>query len=312
MILETRPLAEADLPEADRIFRLAFSTFIGLPDPAAFMPGADLVFTRWRADPAATLGAYADGRLVGSNFAANWGSFGFFGPLTVHPDLWNQGIARRLLEPMLLLLERRGVRQMALFTFPDSPKHHAFYGGFGFRPRRLTAILTKPVAPRSTPDWSAFSSLPADAKARCLDDCRALTQAVHAGLDLSREITAVAAQGLGDIVLVHDDGALAAFAVCHLGAGSEAGQATAYVKFGAARPGVGAAKAFQRLLAACEALAGARGLATLACGVNLGRVEAHQVMLAQGFTKATEGIAMYRPDDPAHSRADRFVVDDWR
>src|SRR5215207_3466851 len=81
-----RPLRDEDLPTADHIMRLAFGTFLGLPDPLAFMGDADYVRTRWRADPAAAFAAELDGALVGSNFAANWGSFGFFGPLTVHPD----------------------------------------------------------------------------------------------------------------------------------------------------------------------------------------------------------------------------------
>jgi hypothetical protein len=36
MEIEVRPLREPDLDDADRIFRLAFGTFIGLPDPLAF------------------------------------------------------------------------------------------------------------------------------------------------------------------------------------------------------------------------------------------------------------------------------------
>src|SRR3712207_2483167 len=57
----------------------------------SFMGDADLVGTRWRAAPDAAFGAYIDGALVGSNFAADWESFGFFGPLTVRPDLWDRG-----------------------------------------------------------------------------------------------------------------------------------------------------------------------------------------------------------------------------
>ena len=101
-----RPLREDELGEADRIVRLAFGTFLGLPDPLAFMGDAGFVRTRWRADPAAAFAAEASGELVGTNFAANWGSFGFFGPLTVRPDLWDRGIARRLLEPTMVLFEQ--------------------------------------------------------------------------------------------------------------------------------------------------------------------------------------------------------------
>ena len=43
------PLQEAELDDADRIFRRAFGTFLGLPDPMAFMSGSQLVHARWRA-----------------------------------------------------------------------------------------------------------------------------------------------------------------------------------------------------------------------------------------------------------------------
>jgi hypothetical protein len=80
-----RPLAEEDLDEADRIFRVAFGTFFGMREPQKFSGDADSVQTRWRAYPGVALAAELDGRLVGSNFAANWGSVGFFGPLTNEP-----------------------------------------------------------------------------------------------------------------------------------------------------------------------------------------------------------------------------------
>jgi hypothetical protein len=81
------PLGERDLPEAERIFRLAFGTFLGVPEPATFWSDRDYVYGRSRAPHVAALGAAIDGRLVGSNFATKWGSVGFFGPLTVRPDL---------------------------------------------------------------------------------------------------------------------------------------------------------------------------------------------------------------------------------
>ena len=88
--VRVRPLIDGDLDEADRIFRVAFGTFLGAPEPEGFFGDADYVRTRWRADPGAALAAELDGGLAGSNFAANWGSVGFFGPLTIAPvtDLW--------------------------------------------------------------------------------------------------------------------------------------------------------------------------------------------------------------------------------
>src|SRR6516162_3550866 len=127
-----RLLTESDLDTADQIFRLAFGTFIGLADPTAFAGTADYVRTRFRADPSAAFGAVENGELAGSNFAANWGSVGCFGPLTIRPDLWDRGIGKRLMEPIMACFERWGTRQAGLFTFPHSQKHVGLYQRFGF------------------------------------------------------------------------------------------------------------------------------------------------------------------------------------
>ncbi len=313
MDVEIRPLGERDLPEADRIFRLAFGTFLGLPDPMSFMGDADLVRTRWRAAPAATFGAYIDDTLVGSNFAANWGSFGYFGPLTVRPDLWDRGIARRLLAATMDLFAQWGTRQAALFTFPNSPKHIGLYQKFGFWPQFLTPVMSKPVGrPTAAGPWSTYAAVPVQARPACLTACRTLTEAIYPGLDVQAEIEAVARQQLGDTVLLHDGTDLVALAICHLGTGSEAGAGAAFIKFGAVRPGDGAAPYFDQLLSACETLAAARGLEQLVAGINTARHEAYRMMLARGFRTLLEGVAMQRHNEPGYNLADRFVIDDWR
>jgi GNAT superfamily N-acetyltransferase len=308
-----RRLEERDLAQADRIFRLAFGTFLGLPDPLAFGGDADYVRTRWRAAPEAALGAYLEGELVGSNFAARWGSFAFFGPLTVRPDLWDRGVARGLLGETIALFDAWGVRQRALFTFPHSPKHVALYQKYGFWPQHLTAIMAMPTARRTrSAGWTAFSEMPNDARKHWLDACRALTHAVFPGLDVSREIEAVESQRLGDTVLVHEGDALAAFAVCHLGAGSEAGSGAAYVKFGAARPGADAARHFDHLLESCEELAASRGADRLVAGVNAARHAGYRRMIERGFRTQIQGVAMQSGPEAGWNRPECFVLDDWR
>src|SRR5438128_6211594 len=141
----TRPLNEKDLTEAKRIFHVAFGTFLGLADPAEFWPDRDYIRTRYFADPSAALGAEVDGELVGSNFAANWGSVGFFGPLTIRPDYWDRGVGKRLMEPVMQLFDKWGTKHAGLFTFPHSQKHVGLYQRFGFWPRFLTAMMAKPV-----------------------------------------------------------------------------------------------------------------------------------------------------------------------
>jgi GNAT superfamily N-acetyltransferase len=250
-------LPATDLGEAERIFRIAFGTFLGLPNPMEFSGDADYIRTRWAADPSAAFGAYLGNELVGSNFATRWGSVAFFGPLTVRPDHWNRGIAKRLLGPTLDLFANWAVRHEGLFTFAHSPKHIALYQHFGFWPRFLTAVMSKPVseAARVT-EFSRYSEVAEGQREECLRACREMTGALYDGLDLGREIRAVEVQGLGDTVLVWERDQLVALGVCHCGPGSEAGGDGCYIKFGSAR----SASSFDALLDACETLAASKRL----------------------------------------------------
>lgn len=308
-----RPLREHDLPDADRIFRLAFGTFIGLPDPMTFAGDAGHVRTRWLVDPAATLGAESAGELIGSNFLTNWGSVGFFGPLTIRPDFWDKGVASRLLEPTMDIFAEWGTKLAGLYTFAHSAKHVHLYQKFGFWPQFLTAIMTKLVDQTLTASsWGRFSEMAEQEREGRLKACAELTGAIYEGLNVEREIRAVAEQRLGETVMVWDGSRLAGFAVCHCGAGSEAGSGALYIKFGAARPGLAAEQNFNRLMEACEALAASRGLEKLVAGVNTARAAAYRRMLARGFRSFTQGVAMLRSEDQGYNRNDVYVIDDWR
>jgi GNAT superfamily N-acetyltransferase len=296
MKVAVRALVETDLEAADRVFRLAMGTEFGLPEPAAFRGDSDLVKTRWRADPSAGLGAFRGDELIGSSFAARWGSFGVFGPITVRPDCWGQGVGQRLLEP--------SIRQSGLFTFPHSPKHVALYQRFGFWPQCLTAVMSKAVeAPRERGQWSTCAASPAS-----LRECAGLTGEIFPGLDVQREILAIRDQGLGETVLLPDG----AFAACHIGKGSEAGSGVTFVKFGAVRPGRDASSLFDRLISACEALAAERGSSKLIAGVNTARHRAYRRMAQLGFRTFLHGVAMQRPNETGYNRADCLALDDWR
>ena len=311
-IVDVRAMRESDLAAATRVMQRAFGVFLGAPDPDRFMADRNYVRSRWRADPTSALAAVVDGELVGSNLVTSWGSVGFFGPLTVTPELWDRGIASRLLTPTLELLTAC-TTHAGLYTFPHSPRHVELYQKFGFWPRSLTAIMSRPVNTRDAgepPDL--YSSVAADDRAAVLGHCRALTDAIHDGLDLEREIRAVAAQHLGETILVWDDARLEAFGVCHLGADTEAGAGGCYVKFGAARPGPGVRDRFDRLLGGCLALAGARGLSRVDAGVSLARDGAYRAMRGAGFRTQIQGVCMHRPNEPGYHRAGVYVIDDWR
>lgn len=313
-----RPLKESELEEADRIFRLAFGTFLGLPDPLMFMGDAGYVRTRWQADPASAFAAEVEGELVGSNFATNWGSVGFFGPASVRPGLWDKGVGVRLVEPVMERFTEWGIEHAGLFTWSHSPKHTYLYQKFGFWARFLTAIMSKSVVERlmvggdEPTQWSRFSALSEEDREEALRACGEVTGAIYGGLDVSGEIHAVASQDLGDTVLLQDDSRLAGFAVCHCGAGTEAGGGACYVKFGAIRPGLEAGRNFERLLDACEALAATEGMQVLIAGANMGRHEAYRALLARNFRIEIQGVTMHRPNEPGYNRPDVYIIDDWR
>lgn len=280
-------MRESDLAEVDRIFRVAFGTFLRFPDPAQFAGDTDFIGTRWRARGGIV--AELDGRIAGSNFVTRWGSVGFFGPLTVRPELWDRGVATALLRETMKRF--RGVRHAGLFTFPNSPKHLGLYQKFGFWPGRLTPVMSKPVAKTGKVSTN-------------LREVKAISGKIFRGLDLTSEIAAVEAQRLGATVSVPDG-----FAVCHVGAGTEAGSGQCYVKFGAAT----SARAFAKLLDACEKFASGRGAHTLTAGVSTGRREAYRMMIARGFrAERLIGVTMHRPDGPGYHHSGVFAIDDWR
>lgn len=303
-------MRESDLQEADRIMRLAFGTFLGLPDPMSFAGDADYVSTRYRTDPSAALAAEVDGRLAGSNFALHWGSVGVFGPLTVHPDFWDRGVARLLLKETMNIFERWQVRHAGLFTFAQSAKHMHLYQKFGFWPRFLTAIMSKSVD-RMQAKFVRYSQLSAHGKENAIEECRALAGSIYGGLDLGKEIHAVDSQKLGDTILVYD-GPLAGFAVCHCGPGTEAGSGSCYIKFGAAALGKDSERRFGLLLDACESFAGSQGLSRLIAGVNAARTGAYKSMIARKFRTDIQGVAMQKPNEPGYNREDVYLIDDWR
>jgi GNAT superfamily N-acetyltransferase len=307
-----RPLAPRDLDEADRVMRLAFGTFLGVPDPLTVFGDAELVRTRFAAAPGWAFAAELDGHIVGSNFATRWGSFGFFGPLSVRPDLWDRGIAHQLLAPVIELFDRWQLRQAALFTFAESPKHVGLYQRFGFWPQQLTAVMARELGPATARGSDArYSEVPGGERDATLERCRELTGALFEGLDVAHEIRAAEAQQLGDTVLLTDGSAIVGLAVAHCGAG-EAASGTCFVKFGAVRPGPAAGDLFEALLAACEQLAGERGAVRIVAGTSVARHDAYRRLMARGYRTQFHGVRMARPDEPGYSRRELYAIDDLR
>ena len=310
-------LETGDLPEAMRIVRLAFGTFFGAPDLRTFWTDRDFAASRQPAPHVASFAARLDGKLVGSNFATRWGSVGFFGPLSVLPELQDRGIARALLARTMEQFDAWGTRHVGLFTFAQSAKHVGLYQKYGFFARYLTALMSTDATRGSAPGWFRFSELSGVRRTEALSACREVSESVYPGLDLADEIVSTATLGVGDTVLVEGDTlegdrGIVAFAVCRYGPRSEAGADTCYVKFGVVRDGPAAARDYGRLLDACEAMAVAAGMKVLVAGANMARHEAYRELVRRGFRTKIQGVAMHRNNDPGYCRPGAYVIDDWR
>lgn len=311
------PLKPSELPEADRIFRLAFGTFIGLTNPSEFAGDRQMLKTRWRAPHTRILAARQDGRLIGTNGITRWGSFGFFGPLTILPEYWDKGVAQLLLEETVKSFDRKGVKRTGLFTFAHSTKHVGLYQKFGYWPGYLTALMShtpkdnSASAPTAATNAVRLSTLSKVEREKAISACAKLTGRIERGLNLGDEIRWVLKNKTGDVLLTHTRNALDAFALCCHGPGSDGGTRLCYIKFAAARSGPGAGERFSALLHACDAFALALGV-PLEAGINLAREEAYQRMRAHGFKAFAQGVSMQRPHTPGHNRGDVFVIDDWR
>ncbi len=310
-------LRESELAEARRIVCVAFGTFLGMPNPLEFMGDCDFVTPRWRSRNTKALAAREKGKLIGVNIATRWGSFAFFGPLTVLPDYWNRGIAQLLLTATMKVFDRWGVTRTGLYTFPHSAKHVGLYQKFGYWPGYLTALMRSAPQARVSPirknakQAVLLSTLNRGERQNAIRTCARLADGLLKGLDLSDEIGAVLKQGIGEVVIVEGRNSLDAFAVCMHGPGSEGGAKQVYVKFAAARGGSGGGDRFTRLLEAVDAYAFERG-ADVEAGVSLACIDAFRRMRAHGYRVFTQGVAMQQPTGEGFNHPGAYVISDWR
>ena len=311
------PLKREELSEADRIVRLAFGTALRMPKPLDFMGDRSLVVPRWGMPNVKMIAARDGGRLIGSNVVTRWGSFGFFGPLTVLPEYWDRGVAQRLLGATMAVFDHWDLRHTGLFTFAESTKHVGLYQKFGYWPCYLTALVKytpDPALPRdgrSVDTPMTLSSFSRSRREAAIEACANLTGKIEKGLDLGDEIRASLKPDRGETMLIYTRAVLDGFAVCLTGPGSEGGKKTCYVKFGAARGGPGGGARFDRLLDACEAFARSRAV-DLETGVNMARVDAYRRVRSHGYRPTVQGVAMQRPHAAGFNRPGVYVIDDWR
>jgi len=130
---------------------------------------------------------------------------------------------------------------------------------------------------------------------------------IYPGLHVRREIEAVEAQRLGETLLLRQGSQLTGFAVCHIGAGTEAGSANCYVKFGAARP----VSKLHAISTNCSRPANRSRRAASGKSEQELWIETYQHLIGGGFQTEMHGIACSeRTTKDTHPGV--YLLDDWR
>jgi len=307
-----RPLEERDVDEGDAIYREAFTTFLKLP-PEKLRKGS-YVRNRFAGKQSACFAAESNGKLIGTVFAANWGSVAVLGPCTTRMKGFTAQAGAQLVARAQEQARTWGAQHLVGYTFCDSPRHLEFFHTVDMWPRCITAVMTQLVRKnQSLPAGWVLVSAAGAARAALLEDCSVMTRSVWPGLVVTSEIETVATQNIGD-TLVHrgPDGAVDALAVCHHGPGSEANENATYVKVGMVRSGEGAPARFSDLLAAVEAFASQRGSTSYSVGMNTAHHEAYRLLVQKRFMTTELGVSLHYKNDRAYKAEGCWVIDDWR
>jgi GNAT superfamily N-acetyltransferase len=175
--------------------------------------------TIWRyaiddADEGAMLWRDDRGHVVAFNMVHRSGTEGWMGPLAVRPEWQGGGLGKEIVRAGVRWLTERASTVIGLETMPRTMDNIGFYSGLGFLPTRLTVTLTLDAASGDAPA-QLYGRLSTRDKDDVLAECLALTQALVAGYDYTREITLTDALSLGDTLLIRDTGRLIGFALCH-------------------------------------------------------------------------------------------------
>jgi GNAT superfamily N-acetyltransferase len=154
------------------------------------------------------------GEIVAFNMVHCSGTEGWMGPLAVRPQRQGGGLGKEVVRAGVDWLRVRGARTIGLETMPRTMDNIGFYSKLGFLPERLTITLTlEASAAGRTP--SLLSTLSPSDKGKVLKACRALTARNAGGADYTREIETTDRLGIGDTILLREDGRLSGFALCH-------------------------------------------------------------------------------------------------
>jgi predicted N-acetyltransferase YhbS len=263
-------------------------------------------------------------KIVGVAVGVTWGSLGLLGPVAVLTHYQNQGIGQQLIRAVQEFFEENKATIHGVVTYPSSPKHLLLFHKFGYRPKGLTAIMSRvldraeadPLGPgraaRSGLAVRRYSTLEETKKKAALARFHRITNAVCRGMDVSKEVEIVDGLALGDTVLVERGRDLLGFGVYHLPGVSEAPAGALYMKFLALDPQQRKPEVLEQFVAAVEDLAHQQGVSRVILPVYTRYWQAYSALLRCGYQVDFTMARMQHGKPEDYEDGNHLVLDDWR
>jgi ribosomal protein S18 acetylase RimI-like enzyme len=298
--------------------------------PRQAFGGAQYVHHRWLMEPWGCFVAEEDSsKIVGAALAVTWGTVGILGPVAVLTHYHNQTIGQQLIRAAQDFFDENKATLHGCVTYPTSPKHLYLYHKFGYRPKQLTAIMSRAidrgparVSPLAAKAGAAvakaaltmrrFSTLEEAKKKAALLRIHKITNAVCRGLDLAKEIEIVDGLALGDTVLLERGRDLIGFAICHSPGVSEAPVGALYVKYLAIDPPHRKPEHLEQFVTLIEGLGQELGVQRVILPVYARYWAAYNVLVQCGYQIDFTMVRMQRGKAEDYEDPTDLVLDDWR
>jgi ribosomal protein S18 acetylase RimI-like enzyme len=321
-----RRVRKQDLAKVRDVIEQAFGDFferqLGTRPRQAF-GGAQYVHHRWLMEPWGCFVAEEDGaKIVGAAIAVTWGSVGVLGPVAVLTNYQNQTIGQQLIAAVQEFFEENKTALNGVVTYPTSAKHLFLYHKFGYKPKGLTAVMSRVLERRDGKGPRAgvktglavrrFSTLEEAKKKAALLRIHRVTNGVCRGLDLSKEVEIVDGLALGDTLLLERGRDLIGFAVYHTPGVSEAPTGALYVKYLAIDPQQRKVEHLEHFVAAVEDLGQELGVQRVIVSVYVQYWTAYSTLLKAGYQVDFTMVRMQRGKQEDYEDGSHLVLDDWR
>jgi ribosomal protein S18 acetylase RimI-like enzyme len=325
--VQVRRVRKGDLAKVKDVLEQSFGDFLERQlgsRPRQAFNGAQYVHHRWLMEPWGCFVAEEDNaKIVGAALAVTWGTLGLLGPVAVLTHYHNQTIAQQLIRAAQEFFEENKATLHGVVTYPHSAKHLAIFHKFGYKPKSLTAIMSRaldrggarpmlPRPPKGALTVRRYSGLEETKKKAALGRFHRITNAVYRGMDLAKEVEIVDGLALGDTLLLERGSELVGFAVYHTPGVSEAPTGALYVKYLAIDPRHRKVEHLEQFVTSIEDLAQEQGLARVILPVHLRYWLAYSTLVKCGYQVDLTMVRMQKGKLEDYEDPTDLVLDDWR